>query len=105
MTGRRKPFRPRLRDGSPALVLTDNQELAMLLARFQKAKLLATAMYDEGVSYEVGLGMGEESWEILRKIARVNEPSRMTRCLALELLRDRQEQRHGGGAIEILPKG
>lgn len=96
MMGRRKAFRPRLRDGHPSLILTEGQELSILLARFSKAKLLATAMYDEGVSYEVGLGMSDESWEILRKIARCNQPSKVTRMLALELLKDRTEQSRNG---------
>lgn len=90
---RPKVWGSKQRDSHPSLTLSDYQEAAITRARFIKAQLLATVMYDEGVTYEIGCAMSGESWDILQKIARVNEPSPSTRVLALELLRDRTAQR------------
>lgn len=98
MTNKRTSRTPRTwplrqRDNHPALVDTSIREAAIVKLRFTKAKALVTVMLDEGLTLGQLELLTDESWEILRRMARVNEPSLVTRILALELLRDRLEQK------------
>lgn len=90
---KRRAFQLRQRDNHPALVDTSIREAAITKLRFTKAKALVKVMLDEGLTLRQLELLTDESWEILRKIARVNEPSLPTRVMALEVLRDRAEQR------------
>lgn len=91
MIRKRKPFTPRQRDNHPSLTFTAEQEAIITRQRFVKAELLSQVMADEGLTYADGERLTNESWDILRRMARVNEPSLVTRMLALELLRYRGE--------------
>jgi hypothetical protein len=68
----------------------------ILLARFRKAEKLADLLDGEGVTYRDTLHMQEENWRVAIQAAGLESASTITRVLACELLRDREERKHRG---------
>lgn len=68
----------------------------ILRARFRKAEKLADLLDGEGISYLDTMHMREENWLVAIQAAGLESASTITRVLACELLRDREERKHRG---------
>lgn len=64
--------------------------------RFAKAQRLADILDGEGITIEQSAHMTDEAWACVMKVAQVERASVVTKLLALELLRDREERKHRG---------
>lgn len=88
---KRSPFSPRQRDNAHSLIAHTAHELAMLQARYAKAKALSKWIAAEGyTATDVEEKFTDESWAICARGARVNEPGPQSRLLTVLMLRDMQ---------------
>jgi hypothetical protein len=75
---------------------SDVRDAVVTWKRFAKAQKLADILDGEGITVEDSKLLDTEMWLMVLALAQVKRASVVTRLLALELLRDREERKHRG---------